>query len=76
MSARRRHVGWLGCGATPHEYLYATASESAADDGLLTALAKELKADVDHIVRALEADKGLPQVVEVKPAETVKNPFA
>ncbi|MEO7937649.1 MAG: hypothetical protein ABIR55_03425 [Burkholderiaceae bacterium] len=40
------------------------------------ALAKELKTVVDHIVKALEADKALPQVVEVKPAVTVKNPFA
>ena len=40
------------------------------------ALAKELKTVVDHTVKALEADKALPQVVEVKPTETVKNPFA
>ncbi|MEP6559173.1 MAG: hypothetical protein ABJB17_11905 [Burkholderiales bacterium] len=40
------------------------------------ALAMELKTVVDHIVKALEADKGLPQVVEMKPAQTVKNPFA
>lgn len=40
------------------------------------ALAKELKAVVDHIVKVLVADKALPQVVEVTPATTVKNPFA
>lgn len=34
--ARRRHVGGLGRRATPYGYLYATASESAADGELLT----------------------------------------
>ena len=40
------------------------------------ALAKELLAIVDGVVKALEADKQLPDVVEVKKAKTVKNPFA
>ena len=40
------------------------------------ALAKELQSLVGSIVRALEADKYLPQTVALKPARTVKNPFA
>ena len=40
------------------------------------ALARELQAIVDDVVKALEADKQLPAVVEVKPSRTVKNPFA
>lgn len=39
------------------------------------ALAKELKAVVDHIVKALETDEALPQAVEVNPGTIVKNPF-
>ena len=39
------------------------------------ALAHELKAVLDAIVKALEADKHLPDAVEVKQAKTVKNPF-
>jgi len=40
------------------------------------ALAKELQALVDAVVKALESDKALPEVVEVKEARAVKNPFA
>lgn len=40
------------------------------------ALAKELQALVDDVVKALEADKELPDVVEVKEARALKNPFA
>ena len=40
------------------------------------ALARELQALVDGVVKALEADKELPDVVEVKEARAVKNPFA
>ena len=40
------------------------------------ALARELQALVASVVKALEAEKDLPQAVEVKPAVTVKNPFA
>ena len=40
------------------------------------ALARELKAIVDGVVKTLEADKELPDVVEVKQARTVRNPFA
>jgi hypothetical protein len=40
------------------------------------ALAKQLQALVGGVVKALEADKELPDVVEVKEARTVKNPFA
>ena len=39
-------------------------------------LARELQAIVAGVVKALEADKELPDAVEVKPARTVKNPFA
>ena len=39
------------------------------------ALAKELQALVSDVVKALEADKQLPDVVEVKAVRTVKNPF-
>ena len=38
-------------------------------------LARELQALVDGVVKALEADKQLPDVVGVKEARTVKNPF-
>ena len=40
------------------------------------ALARQLQALVDGVVKALEADKELPDVVEVKEARAVKNPFA
>lgn len=40
------------------------------------ALAKELQLLVGRVVKALEAEQQLPQTVELKPVETVKNPFA
>ncbi len=40
------------------------------------ALARELQALLGGIVKALEADKQLPEAVEVKPARAVKNPFS
>jgi hypothetical protein len=40
------------------------------------ALAKELQLLVGRVVTALEAVQQLPQTVELKPVETVKNPFA
>ena len=40
------------------------------------ALARELQAIVDGVVKALEDDKKLPDAVAVKEARTVKNPFA
>ncbi|CAM3319182.1 hypothetical protein [Polaromonas hydrogenivorans] len=40
------------------------------------ALARELQVLVNDVVKALEADKQLPEVVKVKAARTVKNPFA
>ncbi len=40
------------------------------------ALARQLQALVNDVVKALEADKQLPEVVELKAARTVKNPFA
>ena len=40
------------------------------------ALAKELQALVDDVVKALEADKQLPDAVAVKEARSVRNPFA
>lgn len=39
------------------------------------ALAKELQALLDQVVKALEAEKKLPVAVEIKPAQEVKNPF-
>ena len=39
------------------------------------ALARELQSLIDDIVNALEAEKQLPEMVEVKPADSVKNPF-
>lgn len=40
------------------------------------ALAKELKALLDQVVSALEADQPLPGKVRLKPVQTVKNPFS
>lgn len=40
------------------------------------ALAKELQALIADVVNALEAEKELPDVVELKPIQAVKNPFA
>ena len=40
------------------------------------ALARELLAIVGGVVKALEADKELPDAVKVKETRTVKNPFA
>lgn len=37
--------------------------------------AKALKEVVDAVVAALEQEKNLPEHVQVKPTETVKNPF-
>ena len=39
------------------------------------ALARELQVLLDQIVSALEADKQLPEKVQLKPAREVKNPF-
>ena len=39
-------------------------------------LARELQAIVDGVVKALEADKQLPDAVAVKEARSVRNPFA
>ena len=40
------------------------------------ALARELQSLMERVVRALEADKRLPQIVELKASVTVKNPFS
>ena len=40
------------------------------------ALAKRLQAVVDATVKALEANKALPEAVQVVKPRTVKNPFA
>ena len=40
------------------------------------ALAKELQSLIDSVVTALEAEKKLPDAMELKAAKTVKNPFA
>ena len=40
------------------------------------ALAKELQGLLSEIVKTLEANKQLPETVELKPAKVVKNPFA
>lgn len=37
--------------------------------------AKALKEVIDAVVAVLEQDKNLPEQVQVKPTETVKNPF-
>lgn len=39
-------------------------------------LARELQALIGGVVEALEAEKLLPETVELKAVETVKNPFA
>ena len=39
-------------------------------------LARQLKTVLDDTVKALEADKGLPDMVEVVKPRSVKNPFA
>lgn len=54
---------------------------SLAGDVVLTkdqaglAMAKELQSLIGRIVKALEAEKQLPESVELKAAVTVKNPF-
>ena len=40
------------------------------------ALARELQSLIGHVVKALEADKQLPQIVKLKIPKTVKNPFS
>ncbi|CAM3735804.1 hypothetical protein [Polaromonas hydrogenivorans] len=40
------------------------------------ALARQLQVLIGGIVKALEADKQLPQTVELKAARTITNPFA
>ena len=40
------------------------------------ALAKDLQSLMERVVKALEADKQLPQIVELKASDTVKNPFS
>lgn len=39
------------------------------------ALARELRTLLRHIVKSLEAEKKLPETVEIKPAGEVDNPF-
>lgn len=39
------------------------------------ALARELLVLMDQVVKTLEAEKKLPEVVDLKPAQVVKNPF-
>ena len=39
------------------------------------AQAKELQSLIGRVVKVLEAQKQLPETVELKAAETVKNPF-
>jgi len=39
------------------------------------ALAKELQALLDEVVKALQADKALPEKVQAKPEKVVRNPF-
>ncbi|MEO8012718.1 hypothetical protein [Polaromonas sp.] len=39
------------------------------------ALARELQALIGQVVQALQAEEKLPETVEVKPAQVVKNPF-
>lgn len=39
-------------------------------------LAKELQSLMGHVVKALEAEKQLPENVELKVANMVKNPFS
>jgi hypothetical protein len=54
---------------------------SLAGDVVLTkdqaglAMAKELQSLIGRIVKALEAEKQLPESVELKAGVTVKNPF-
>ena len=38
-------------------------------------LAKELHTLLGQVVKALQAEEKLPQTIEVKPAQVVKNPF-
>ena len=40
------------------------------------ALAKELQSLMERVVKTLKADKQLPQIVEIKASDTVKNPFS
>ena len=40
------------------------------------ALAKELQTILGDVVKALEGDKQLPDVVKIKKARSVRNPFA
>ena len=39
------------------------------------ALARELQSLIGHVVKALEAEKQLPETVELTPVVMVKNPF-
>lgn len=40
------------------------------------ALAKELQFLIGRVVKVLQAQKQLPETVELKASETIKNPFA
>ena len=39
------------------------------------ALAKELQTLINAVVKALKADKQLPEKIETKPVQVVRNPF-
>ena len=39
------------------------------------ALARELHTLIGQVIKALQAEEKLPETVEVKPAQVVKNPF-
>ena len=53
-----------------------TGNEVLTMDNPGLALAKELQALLSEVVKTLEANKQLPETVELKPAKVVKDPFA
>lgn len=53
--------------------LYGSAQLTKDRQGLERA--RQLKAVLDAVVRALESDADLPEHISIRPAEQVKNPF-
>jgi len=68
------HIGDLEV-ENRHDRVTLTGDVVITKDKAGLALAKELQSLIGRVVKALEAEKPLPEAVELKVTETVKNPF-
>ena len=59
-----------------HQFVTLTGDLVLTKDKAGLVLAKELQSLIGRVVKVLEADKQLPETMELIAVETVKNPFA